>query len=337
MISRYDPKITPWQIQETNFPVDGMPEEKIQFLLRYTVLAPSSHNTQPWQFGVAEDEVRLFVDKSRWLKVADADQRELHISLGCALENLLVAAEHFGYGHEVIYFPDSANDALAAVVKLRPGGESSPFRPGTLFEAIPTRHTNHQSYEESHPVSRRDRQRLQEVCVEKGIYLHLTDDDAIKREVDELITQGDALQFADPAWREELGYWIGQGVFGNAWLMAKMGQLAVTYLNMSESTAKKDSELLMSAPLLAVISSKKNDRVTQIKVGQIFERISLMATVLGIRLHPMSQILEFAALKSRVAALIPESGVIPQHTFRLGYAKPETQHTPRRPLEEMLV
>ena len=63
---------------------DGDSSEKLTFLLNYAVLAPSSHNSQPWKFNVSGDEISLFADKTRWLKVADADQRELHISLGCA-------------------------------------------------------------------------------------------------------------------------------------------------------------------------------------------------------------------------------------------------------------
>ena len=178
---------------------------------------------------------------------------------------------------------------------------------------------------------------MKECYVEDGIALHMTSDAEIKRKVESLIVRGDALQFADPAWREELGYWIGQGVFGSSWLLSKVGRLAVTYLNMGSSTAKKNTDLLLSAPVLAVISSQENDRRSQVITGQVFERISLMATVLGIRVHPMSQILEIPELKVKVSELIPQAGAFPQHTFRLGYAKKETGRTPRRPLEEVIV
>jgi hypothetical protein len=67
----------------------------------------------------------------------------------------------------------------------------------------------------------------------------MRDDPGIKRQVDDMIVEADAQQFADPAWREELGHWLGQGVFGAPWLMSKMSQLAVTYLNLGQGTAKK--------------------------------------------------------------------------------------------------
>lgn len=335
-MKKYDPMVTPWQIKEQDFPQDRDPTEKLQFLLRYAILAPSSHNTQPWKFSVGEDEIQVLVDRTRRLKVADPDQRELYISVGCALENLLIAAEHFGYGHQVAYLPEPANEELAATVKFMPHGEPSPFREPALFDTISSRHTNRKVYEER-PIPQSDLQHLQNRCVEEGIWLHMTDDLEIKRKADELIIRGDAVQFSDPTFREELGYWIGQGLLGTPWLMSKMAQLTVTYMNMSKGQAKKDSEVLMSAPVLAALSSEVNNRESQVKVGQVFERVCLAATILGIRVHPMSQILEIPELKTEVGKLIPKSDVFSQHTFRLGYAEQEKGHTPRRPLEEVLV
>ena len=60
-------------------------------------------------------------------------------------------------------------------------------------------------------------------------------------------------------------------------------------------------------------------------------------TGMGIRVHPISQILEIPQFKGDVAELIQAGDVVPQHTFRLGYAEPEEEHTPRRPLADVLV
>ena len=164
---KYDPRATPWQINEQDFPRDGDSAEKLQFLLRYAILAPSSHNTQPWKFSVGKDEIQVFIDRTRWLKVADPDQRDLHISVGCALENLLIAAEHFGYGHQVTYFSEPANEELVATVKLKPQGQPTPFRDPALFETILNRQTNRKVYD-GHPLSQNNLQHLQNCCIEGG-------------------------------------------------------------------------------------------------------------------------------------------------------------------------
>jgi hypothetical protein len=93
----------------------------------------------------------------------------------------------------------------------------------------------------------------------------------------------------------------------------------------------------MSAPALALLASEEDNRPSQIKVGQIFERICLRAQGLGIRAQPLGQALQLPELKQELARLIPGQALIPQHAFRLGYAEPEAEHTPRRPLEELLM
>jgi nitroreductase len=336
MTENYDPKVTPWELREQDFPADGTLPERLLFLLRYAVLAPSSHNTQPWKFRIRESEIEVYKDLSRWLKVADADQRELHISIGCALENLLIAAEHFGFGQNVVYLPETGHDEHVATVQLVPDGEPTVYRRPELFDAIITRSTSHKSFE-NRAIPETERAWLGDCCAEQAISLWLTDDARIKQQVDELIVRADAQQFANPEWREELGHWLGQGVFGTSWMMSKLGQLAVTYLDMSKGVARKDSELLESAPMIGAITSEQNAVDTQIQAGQVFERIALTATVLGIRVHPMSQILEFPELKEELVRLLPNPELVPQHAFRLGYAAAEDEHTPRRPLDEVLL
>src|ERR1044071_5740294 len=132
---KYDFIVNPWQINEQNFPHNRDAAHQLAFLLRYAILAPSSHNTQPWKFAVSRDEIAIFVNKDRWLRIADPDQRELYASVGCALENLLIAAEHFGYGCQLTYFPEMLNQGLVATVEFLPARTPSPHRGPELFDA----------------------------------------------------------------------------------------------------------------------------------------------------------------------------------------------------------
>lgn len=178
---------------------------------------------------------------------------------------------------------------------------------------------------------------FQSLCVEDGLQLFLTSDPETKRQVDDLVGRADAIEFADPAFRAELAHWIGQGVFGTSWLMSKLGQLAVSHINLGKSQAKKDSEVLMSSPILGLICSESDDRATQIKVGQLYERLCLLAANESIWTQPMSQIVQVPEIKQELRTLIPIPTLTPQHPFRMGFAEPEDRHTPRRHLQEMLV
>lgn len=62
-----------------------------------TVKAPSGHNSQPWLFQIEENGLWIYPDMSKRLSVVDADNRELFISMGCAVENLFWAAMKCGY------------------------------------------------------------------------------------------------------------------------------------------------------------------------------------------------------------------------------------------------
>lgn len=334
-MTQFDPKFTPWSIDENQYPAIGSLRDRMEFLVRYAVLAPSSHNTEPWRFRIHDDAIDVLMDHSRWLQVADADQRELHISVGCALENLLIAAEHFGLRHSALLMPDHSDPLLAARVTIADGGPAAAHRHQSLFKMIAVRHTNHGVYD-GHPIPDDVRERLVACCVEPGIVVHLTDDLTIKRSVDEWVVKGDAAQFAKPEYREELAYWIGQGVFGSSWMMSKIAQFAVAHFNPGKSIAKKDSELLMSSPVFGLIASESDNRPRQIMVGQVYQRISLLAASHGIWCQPMSQLVQVAEIRQELMMAAPEGGLVPQHPFRMGFAQAEKEHTPRRPLVDVL-
>jgi nitroreductase len=74
------------------------PEPRLRFLLGYAILAPSSHNTQPWRFRLRGPTLDLLADRRRALPVVDPEDRALVISCGAALGHLRVAAEEMEQG-----------------------------------------------------------------------------------------------------------------------------------------------------------------------------------------------------------------------------------------------
>jgi len=65
-------------------------------LVRAAILAANAHNTQPWLFTVTGDRIKLFADMSRTIGAMDPLLREMHISLGRALENRVLAGPPSG-------------------------------------------------------------------------------------------------------------------------------------------------------------------------------------------------------------------------------------------------
>lgn len=322
-----------WDLDADEFPSTGDIEEQATFLLRYAILAPSSHNSQPWEFRVTGNEIAVGADESRWLEAADPEKRELYISVGCALENLCIAAEHFGFDLQVAYHEPNNADYVATVTLLD-DAELSTSRPSELFGALTTRYTSHEPFE-NRLLGDGIYEKLKALVVEDDISLHLVDDSDMKTAISELQAEADRLLMEDPAYRKELGHWIGLGALGSSWLMARIGQAVVTHLDIGDREAKKNSTLIESAPVVAVLTTESDDPRARIRTGQAFERVALLATTDGVAVHPMSQTLERPELRTRLGELLDTAGV-PQHLFRLGYTDEAAEHTPRWPLETFL-
>jgi nitroreductase len=177
---------------------------------------------------------------------------------------------------------------------------------------------------------------LQGCVIEDGVTLHLVGDPDLKESIAELQAEADRRQMDNPEYRRELAHWIGIGALEDSWLKARIGQVAVTYLDLGDSEARKNSERLTSAPVVGVLVTDSDDLTERIKTGQVFERLALVATTEGVASHPMSQILERPEMREELADILDVGRVRPQHLFRLGYPEAEQEHTPRWPLEVFL-
>src|SRR3974390_1457224 len=93
-----------WDIDPSGLPAEGTAVDKARFAVRYAILAPSSHNTQPWRFVIIGSELLVCADRTRSLPNIDPFDRELIISCGAALFNLRVAFAHFSVPVEIATF-----------------------------------------------------------------------------------------------------------------------------------------------------------------------------------------------------------------------------------------
>jgi hypothetical protein len=93
----------------------------------------------------------------------------------------------------------------------------------------------------------------------EGPYILFTEEE-LRCRIDELITRVDAIQLTDDAYTKELASWIGRGAFGTPSLMAKIAQLALTYLDISKGQTKEDSDMILSAPALVALGSATDDQ-----------------------------------------------------------------------------
>jgi len=328
-------------LSRDTFPVWAGATDRITFLLGYAVMAPSRHNSQPWIFEIEGEEVRLYADQARSLPVCDPDGRELVMGCGAALQNLRLAAAHFGYATscEVVTRP---RDDLLARLRLEERHAATP-RIEELFAAIPHRRTSRLPFEARPPPPGL----VAELCREAGA------EGASLRPVEEphrvavaeLIAEGDLLQWGSARFRAELAEWSrfnatrrSDGVPGYASGMSDAASLLhPLFLRLADAgpaEASRDRRRALGCPVLLVLSTPGDETRDWLAAGEALERILLDATANGLQASYFNQPIEAAGLRARLREVLGETGH-PQVMFRLGYG-PEIRPPPRRPVQAVL-
>lgn len=336
-----------WNIMENDFPRNGSSEEKMTFLLNYAILAPSIYNTQPWRFNVSDGSIMVMADESRWLEAADDNKREMHISIGSALENLIIAADHFGYNHTVSYVP--GEESIIARVSLQPNAQASMdprlFSAITSLEKSSPSETNEDLMEQDY-VSQKTNQvdlgSIEAISTDQDIRVFLTDDPDIKSRFLNLTLNADQVLYSDIKFKSELGLWLSRGAMGPTGVQAKIDQIKVAFLDRVPDQIEKDTEIINSSLYLGFITSQKNNAESQVRAGQLFERIRLMSSSAKLSLLPMNQALQASETEPEVNGLLEGksetlNGSFVQQIFCLDVAGSASELTPRRPLEEVLI
>ena len=77
------------------------------------ILGANPHNTQPWLFLISDERIEVFADRSRHTALLDPRSRELRVGLGCAIENIAIAASVRGLVPTVTLLPVSPRSAHA--------------------------------------------------------------------------------------------------------------------------------------------------------------------------------------------------------------------------------
>ena len=330
------------ELSASAFPSSGQPIEKLSYLLRYAILAPSSHNSQPWRFRLRGDAVELLADRSRALPVVDPDDRELVMSCGAALFTLRAAIRHHGYEEDVELFPEEADPDLLARIRL--GKERTPPRADKLlFWAISSRHTNRHSFEHR-PVPNELLAELEHAAELEGASLRVLSDEA-RRQLGDLVAEGDKRQFADPSFRRELAAWMhasrhrnGDGMPADALdlptAVQRFAPLVIRTFDVGNKSAAHDRKIAEGSPALAVLGTAGDSPGDWLGAGQAVARVLLRAAQDEVSASFLNQPVEVADLRAAVARL---AGVgVPQLVLRLGYG-PAVEPSPRRPLSEVVL
>ena len=343
----FDPVRTPYRIDEREFPRTGRLTEQFRFLLRYAILAPSTHNSQPWRFALSENGIEVYADYGRRLPVADPGHRELLMSLGAAIYTLRVAAAYYGFRCDVDYELSLASDRPVATVYLDPAGQLSDaeVRAAQLLPHVASRRTNRHPFLVSRvPLS--VVQRLEEVAQHRAAQLTISTDGSVNNRVAALVEDAERRQYADPSFRRDVAEWIHanrtsdeDGMSGATWgvggIPSVIAPWATRVLDLGRMRAAHDRNLCVEAPALVVMTSE--DGVPHwLEVGEMLQHFLLAVTREGLQASYFNMPVQVPDLRAELKRELRLPSW-PQLVLRIGYCLAATEPTPRRPLEDVIM
>jgi hypothetical protein len=319
----------------------GLPPAQVSRLLAAATRAPSIHNTQPWLFRLTPSSIELHLDLDRRLRVADPDGIEQRMSCGAALFNLRLALTQLGLRPDVTIMPDGDRPTLLAI--LRAAGRKHPNPEETaLARAIFHRFTNRRSFNDD-PVSSAHQHHLRAAAHREGAHLHLIDDHERRSELGRLSLQAHRQQMEDPGFRAELAQWTGHPGPRADGVPARAGGPAAAY---DESWVLRDftggrpvnpvgHTGFERKPLIAVLSMYTTGPASDLRAGEALQRVLLSATVDGLSVSPVSQLIEVPEVRVLTGRLIG-SPQPPHAVLRIGYGWPVVS-SPRRAVDELVM
>jgi len=331
---------TPWKIEDADRPLEETRSSRLEFLVRFAILAPSTHNSQPWKFRVRGDALELLADRSKRLPVADPEDRELTISCGAALQFARLAARNLGREGIIEVLPEPEQPDLLG--RLRLGAVSSPT-PGERrrFAAMPDRHTN-RTHLEATPDLSRHLADAEILASHYGVILHAFAEPPILSEIAELVEQADRFQMADAAFRRELASWVrsaksarqdGMSVssFGLNDALSGGVSAAISAFDLGPRTAAKHRALALGAPAIALFATIDDDVKSWMRTGMALADVLLELTARGLSASFLNQPVELTEFRHKLEdRFAPE--VFPQMLMRVG-AGNKAPAAARRPAE----
>jgi nitroreductase len=326
---------------EQHFGAIGLPPEQVNALLTAAVQAPSLHNSQPWRFRLRPRSIELHADLDRQLPVADPEGRELRLACGAALFNLRLALHGLGIRPTVTIFPDPAQPTLLAAV--RDGGRKPPTpHQLRLLQAIPTRRTNRRPFDDA-GVGPADENALRQAALEEGSWLQVIEDQWRRQALQQLAARAHREQLADPAFVAELARWTSTSPDRRDGVPASAGgpqpapqdQWTLRDYAAGSAAARIPGKNFEHEPVIAVLSPYLAGPAADIRTGQALQRVLLTATVLGLSVSFLSQIVEIAATREELRRLIASTRP-PLAVLRIGRGYP-VPATPRREVADLVI
>jgi len=339
--------------------------EQLKHLCLVAHLAPSSHNTQPWRFEIHTDanEITINIDGQYILSASDVSGRQTVISVGCALTNLKIAANYFGYKIETellnndkqLFKPNENEYKLIPIIKIKKIADNPQENLKEVYQAIFRRKVTRAEYLENIEVPNQLLIDIESLGNDQ-IKIHLVSDRLRRLTIGEFQGQADNFVINSKKFSHELGLWllpndtnsaIGMpgrdfGLSDDEALRLHRGLIGEIPLNPADglkfSTGGKIG--IEKSPTICFLTAADDTVENWIKAGETVENIFLKLATHNISFTMHAGITEVALINKLFSMSFLGTSRKILSLFRMGQVKRKEDamrpHSPRWPLEKVI-
>jgi nitroreductase len=351
-LGKWDPSAEPYAYWHRRAP-DGMSDS--EFIAMCGVLAANPHNTQPWRFRLEQESIEIWSDEDRHLGAADPERRMMKMALGCALDNMTLAARYLGY-LEAREVADPVTQRITLDLGQKSLDQESDPADQPLFDAIFARQTARAVFDLGQPVPASVTATLEQRAAELDLSVRWYREESLRNAIAEVHRTGVRTWMAEPQRHTDAMKWWrhtreevatqrdGISIFTSSLpAFFRAAGPALVSREQLESDFGRDQEIgwidsiVSQTPLWAVIHGSRDDWASCVNAGRLLERMYLEATRSGYGVCPLAYASEHPEISELLKAVlnIPER----EHVFivcRLGRG-PELERSVRRELKTFVI
>ncbi len=324
------------------------------------ILASNPHNSQPWFFYISTSAINLVADFERQIGVIDPFRREMYIGLGCAIENMVLAAAAEGFQAGVHLLPDSTDASLAAHLELKAAAPQA----SELYASIPKRHTDRSAYDPTHPLAAETLDAMDRLANNENVHLFWFSDATGKGKFGQIAVAACEALVADEQQSLDSHAWWRQdwsvvqqradGITLDAQGLSPIINNIAKFL--PDGSRQQNDQFFVknmreinipTAAAFGILAVNDGmDNTQRLECGRIWQRIHLWGTGQGLALQPLNQMCERAdrerqlnsppVLGQAVRDLVGDDRWQAIMPFRAGYPTRVSLPSPRRGLLQVV-
>lgn len=306
------------------------------------VLAPSSHNSQPWLFRVLdENTISVSIDPKRRLLESDKNDRQAIISIGCAITNIEILADYHGYSCMI----ENDHDETLAILHFSKKGNGHQGDTKHLANFISKRVTNRTPHENKSLDEETVRTILS--FASSTLRIDIITDHSLVQKLGTVAIDAGIAALEDSGFRHELSAYlkpnstksyIGMPGFGFGFPapLSFLAPIFIWLFNMEKPARKQNVDLFKKTTGMLILSTLSDTQKDWLLVGRTYEHIALLATQAGMSTAPWAGTIQIGEHYREVQKILNITER-PQFFARIGFPTKQTSHSPRLTAEQVTI